>query len=154
VGAPNHSRLLYYFTPQDGLADVVSGERLPPDASVPTTRFGVLRRPSRLVWLSDLAELTPQQAAGRAAVRPGVRSTADTLARVTVSVPDAQYWPRWADRHGISQRRQAAFDRDADGLSGRWWVVARAIPASEWLAVEPATSRLRSDWADAGRWRN
>ena len=137
--APNHRRLLYYFTPRDGLAELVAGKRLPADEWAPTPWLDrMLRRRLRVVWLSDLAELTPEQAAGRATVRPGVTGTAQTLARVTVSVPDAQYWPPWADRRGISQRQQQALDRAANGLSGRWWVVPRAIPASEWVAVEPA----------------
>ena len=145
MGAPNHTRLLYYFTPRDSLAELTDRQRLPADASAPVPLLDrVLRRPLRVVWLSDLAELTPEQAAGRAPVRPGVIGTVDTLSRVTVSVPDAQYWPRWAERRGIGQRQQEQFDRDAEGLSGRWWVVSRPIPSSEWVRVEPATGRMVS----------
>jgi len=136
VVVPNHSRLLYYYVPAVQLPEILAAGRVPADAPAPLRwPFGVLRRNRGLVWLSDLAELAPAQANGQSTVRPGVRGSAGSLARVTVSVPDAQYWPRWADRYGVSARRQAEIDRDAGGLSGRWWVVSRAIPTSEWIAV-------------------
>jgi hypothetical protein len=142
VVVPNHSRLLYYYAPAAELPAIVAAGRVPADAPAPLRwPFRLLRRNRGLVWLSDLAELAPAQAAGQSTVRPGVRGSADSLARVTVSVPDAQYWPRWAERYGVSARRQAEIDREAGGLSGRWWVVSRAIPESEWLSV---AGRLKS----------
>ena len=134
---PNHRRLLYYFTPRTGLTELVASGRLPADLPIPASwPVRLLRRPRRIVVLSDLAELAPEQADGSATVRPGLTATADTLARITVSVPDAQYWTRWAEWHGLGRRRQDAIDQEAGGLSGRWWVVSRDIPASEWVQVE------------------
>jgi hypothetical protein len=134
----NRRRLLYYFTPLAGLEKLIASERLPADSPIPRSwPARLVRKPVSVVWLSDLGELTPEQAAGEAMVRPGLTATAATLARITVSVPDAQYWSRWAEWHAISRRWQEQLDGDADGLSGRWWVVSRPIPASQWVKVEP-----------------
>lgn len=134
----NRRRLLYYFAPRAGLAELVASERLPADSPIPRSwPARLVRKPITVVWLSDLGELTPEQAAGAAMVRPGVTGTAATLARITVSVPDAQYWTRWAEWHAISRHWQEELDSDAGGLSGRWWVVSRPIPASQWVKVEP-----------------
>jgi hypothetical protein len=138
AGGADRQRLLYYFTSVSDVPAIIAGRVVPTDAAIklgPIARV-TARRADGLVWLTDCADLLPDQARGAAAVRPGLRAVAGGLARVTVSVPDAHYWPQWARRHGIGRDRQRRIDRAAGGLSGRWWIVARPIPTAEWLRIE------------------
>lgn len=138
AGGSDRQRLLYHFATLSEVRAIIAGRVVPTDAAIslgPIARV-TARKPDGLVWLSDSAELLPDQARGAAAVRPGVRAPAGALARITVSVPDAHYWPQWARRHGIGRNRQRMIDRAAGGLSGRLWIVARPIPSAEWLRVD------------------
>ena len=56
--------------------------------------------------------------------------------RITVEVPDADalWWPRWSRQQGI---REAWYRHLAEGHRSpkEWFVVARAIPLSEFIAI-------------------
>ena len=57
-----------------------------------------------------------------------------TSVRITVEVDDAQSWISWAKRHGINRKwlHTMTKGREADS----WYVVERAIPRDQWVAVE------------------
>lgn len=59
--------------------------------------------------------------------------------RLTVRVPNAERWDRWARRHGVPAEVKAALA--ASGGDWRsWYVSERAIPREDWLAVETRPS--------------
>jgi hypothetical protein len=137
----NRSRLLYYFAALSEMSAVLRRERVVLDDYVPRSR--VLRRAPRVVWLTDLADPQLEHDSGAAVLRPGLNAPTDYLARIMVSVSDAQHWPQWASRHGVSKRSVATLDDEAGGLSGRWWVVSRIIPATEWVRVDSLRTGAR-----------
>src|SRR5438552_557062 len=101
TGVVNQGRLLFYFTTTAQLPRLMETGQLPTDASITglLTRLVPVRSRAGLVWLTDNAELLPEQARGAAQVRPGLRARADGLIRVTAAVSGAHYWPSWARRH-------------------------------------------------------
>jgi hypothetical protein len=139
--AAGHDRLLFYFARASELPSLVDNAKLSPDA---WTSGGVLalvtaRHRFGVLWLTDSAELLPEQARGTADVRPGVRAPAGELIRITAAVSGAQYWPRWARRHLVGRRRRRLIDTAAGGSSGRWWIVTDPVPATAWLRIDTAT---------------
>jgi hypothetical protein len=140
VGVPNQTRLLYHYALRESVSGLLAAAVLPLDEHQLPRRLARLgRRPPRVVWLSDLGELAPEQLRGAATVRPGVVATAERLVRVTLSVRDAQYWDQWARKHAIGRRAQRVIDDAAAGLSGRWWVLTRPVPISDWLQIDAVT---------------
>lgn len=62
--------------------------------------------------------------------------TDKTAVRITVDVPDADvtWWPDFAKAHGMNRQWRRVIERGRDPES--WFVVARAIPESEWVRVD------------------
>ena len=137
----NRRRLLYYFAPLSEMSAILRHERLDLDDVV--LRGRARRRAPLVLWLTDLADPQLEHRSGEAVLRPGLNAPIDYLARVMVSVSDAQHWLQWASRHGINKRTVATLDDEAGGLSGRWWVVSRTIPATEWVRVDSLRTGAR-----------
>ena len=137
----NRHRLLYYFAPLSEISAVLREQRLDVDEYVLRSR--AMRRAPRVVWLTDLADPQLEHHSGAATLRPGLHAPTDQLARLMVSVSDAQHWPQWASRHGVSKRTVATLDDEAGGLSGRWWVVSRILPATQWVRVDSLRTGAR-----------
>lgn len=141
AGVAGRDRLLFYYTLASKLPALVEDEQLPTDPSLTRGLTGFVTGRGRLglVWLSDNADLLPEQLRGTAQVRPGVRGRAGEMVRVTVAVSGAQRWPSWARRHRVSRSRVDSIDDAAGGSSGRWWVLPRPIPTSAWVRIDTAT---------------
>lgn len=100
-----------------------------PNISIEGTGPGV-------VWLTDVEELTP----GDPDAKWARGSIVDkTEVRITVEVADATPWAKFAREHHVEVWWYDALARSG-GDPERWFVVARAIPRSEWTEV-----RVRED---------
>ena len=137
----NRRRLLYYFAALSEIPAVLGRSCIVLDDYA--LRRRAMRRAPRVVWLTDLADPQHEHDSGAAMIRPGLNAPTDYLARVMVSVSDAQHWPQWASRHGVARRTVETLDDEAGGLSGRWWVVSRIIPATEWVRVDSLRTGAR-----------
>jgi hypothetical protein len=124
-GWANHPRLLYHYTSHSRFWELLADGQLAPE-SRPSARLR-----AALVWLTDDID-----AAG---IPEGTVAGRPVEVRLTVVVDDAQRWPVWAARHHVSRRIRRAVDR-ACGDGERWWVVARPVPISEWVAAQAVDS--------------
>jgi hypothetical protein len=134
VSDENRVRLLYHFTTAEHLAEILSTEQISLSRSPVVARGH--RRATPVVWLTDDADA--DTGVDRGFDHDSRRDVAGEprTARITVAVSDAQRWSQWAPRHKVSNKTRRQLDAVGGGQSGRWWVVVRAIPASEWLRVE------------------
>jgi hypothetical protein len=86
-----------------------------------------------VVWLFDTPE--PTLKVDGAMLRPVAGARYDKrLVRITVEVPDAQWWPEWSRAHGIDRPWYKLMARG--GRPQEWYVVARRIPVAEFVNVE------------------
>lgn len=82
-----------------------------------------------VVWLTTRYSRRYQRWAALSAVDK-------TQVRITVNVEDAQWWPKWARRQGITKTWYDALDAAGGYTAEEWYVVPRPIPQSEWLEIE------------------
>ena len=73
-------------------------------------------------------------------VPPGSHGLAGSIVdkaevRITVEVDDAVLWSEFSSKHKIDPSWYAVLDARGLGTASSWWVVARAVPSSQWLEV-------------------
>lgn len=126
----SRQRLLYHYTSLASLLGILDDRQLRPSR---LRRW--FRRDLSVVWLTDAEN------PGRGADH-GLGPTSDDPAldkravRFTVALSDAQRWKPWAARHGLSHRLRQRLDHAGGGLSARWYVVPRPVPADEWIRID------------------
>lgn len=130
----NRDRLLYHFTTAQNLARILDSATI--TVSGKPIAAGWRRRGTPVVWLSDDAEAAHGVDRGLDQERSSDFSGEIPSVRITVAISDAQRWSQWATRHRVSKKTRRRLDAAGGGQSGRWWIVARPIPATEWLRVE------------------
>jgi hypothetical protein len=130
----NRARLLYFFTTAERLPEILESAEISVSSTpiVATWR----RRGIRVVWLTDDEEAASGVDRGTEREPSSDFSSAPPSARITVAVSDAQRWSQWAPRHKVSKKARRRLDAAGGGQGGRWWIVARPIPSSEWLRVQ------------------
>lgn len=130
----NRARLLYYFTPVVEFARIADEAQISVDSTAIVAGWG--RRRIRVVWLTDDPHAEGGVDGGFGPARSSDFRAEQPSARITVAVSDAQRWSMWAQRHRVSRKTRRRLDDAVGGTSGRWWVVARSIPAAEWLRAD------------------
>ena len=126
---------LYHFTGAVHIGSIRT------DGFLRTTESNLSRtqsRPDHVVWLTSSAEWS-EQGGLRGGRRISGRSTADKREfRITVELPiaDTHHWVGWAKRHRIARDWLATLMNTAGSNPHGFWVVERAVPKSEWRAVD------------------
>ncbi len=124
---------LYHYTSLPSLDLIVADRQLRPGESDLSHRQR--HAGPDVVWLTSMAE--PDSHALRLSgldLKP-VRNPVDkTAIRFTIDLDDAEDWSGWSTRHGILASWQAALGRGR--RPDTWYVVTRAIPASEWVVID------------------
>lgn len=117
------ARLLYHDLQAARLAEVLLTQLLQPQPVGRTAAH--LDNVPRVVWLSDF----PQ------AITPASTGPDPVVARVTVAVRHARYWPLWAHVHRVPRRLHRRLDERIRTWTHRWWVVEAPIPAEQWISI-------------------
>ena len=129
------ARELYHFTcPYHLPAIFRSGRLLPTESNISAERT---HAGPDVVWLTrrPMAQHVSSYDQERGAYWP---ETDKSRIRITVCVPpgEAQHWPKWSRDQGIAEWFYDALARAGGNDAPNWYVVARAIPQAEWLAID------------------
>jgi hypothetical protein len=135
VIADSTPRMLYHFTAQHSLQAILQSQEISVSAA-PVAGLVRSRKVAGIVWLTDAYDPGSGTDHGLGDPILGDMGVGKRGVRFTVSVPEAQHWPQWAARHRVSRITRRLLHDAGGGLSERWWVVQRPIPAQEWVGVE------------------